>query len=195
MTRSLIFLTSYLQIQKIPVARMIMTAFPSKISEIPSNDSIPQIRARIRKLQTKASWGLWNLALFLLVSLAAFEDFLVLPDFPDSFLALLGKSPPPDLISIALVVYAFSAMILLLARMVGEYESKSVLKHVVFLSAFYGFYHFAGVLQENYWAVFASGVAILGLESVHFWLHYSELLRLEEERLVELERRKKEVGN
>lgn len=78
--------------------------------------------------------------------------------------------------------------------MVGEYESKSVLKHVGFLCAFYVFYHFAGVLKENFWAVFASGLAILGLESVHFWIRYSELLRLEEGRLAGLQKRKGDGG-
>jgi len=46
--------------------------------------------------------------------------------------------------------------------------------HVGYLAGFYGFYHFSGKLAENFWAVFAAGVTILGLEGYHLWIYCSE---------------------
>jgi hypothetical protein len=147
-----------------------------------------ETRKKIRSLQVRASRGLWALALFIAVSIGALDDFSFLPPLPEKIHALLGASPPVGLISAALVVYTFSAIILILSRMTlgrGEYTG---FMHVFYLTAFYGFYHFADALADNFWAVFAAGATILGLESYHIWTHYREKAHEEEETLARTEK-------
>ncbi|MBE0599444.1 MAG: menaquinol oxidoreductase [Desulfuromonadales bacterium] len=136
-----------------------------------------EARKKIRKLQARASRGLWALALFVAISIGAMRDFSFIPSLPQQIRDFLGMSPPTGLISAALVVYTFSAVVLVLSRMtlgLGEYSGFA---HVGYLTAFYGFYHFAGALQDNFWAVFAAGMTVLGLESYHIWTHYQELVK------------------
>jgi hypothetical protein len=153
-----------------------------------SNPQGRETRKKIRSLQARASRGVWVLALFLAVSIGALDDFSFLPPLPEKIHALLGTPPPVGLISAALVVYTFSAIVLILSRMTlgrGEYTG---FMHVFYLSAFYGFYHFAEALGDNFWAVFAAGSTILGLESYHIWTHYREKAREEEELLAKIEK-------
>jgi hypothetical protein len=78
------------------------------------------------------------------------------------------------MISAALLLYVFSAIILILARMMGGSGRSGGVSHVVYLAGFYLFYHFSGKLPENFWAVFAAGATVLGLESYHLWIYCSE---------------------
>jgi hypothetical protein len=59
------------------------------------------------------------------------------------------------------------------------------------LGAFYGFYHYARALSDNFWAVLAAGVTVLALESYHVWTYYRGQIREEEEKLSRLEARLK----
>ncbi|BDV41720.1 hypothetical protein GURASL_06430 [Geotalea uraniireducens] len=149
---------------------------------LPDRDLVRQETLRkIATLQKRANRGLWAMALFILVSMAALWDFSFLPSFPPAIRALLGKPPSITMISGALVLYTFSAIILILSRMMGGSEEYSGFAHVGYLTAFYGFYHFAKALDENYWAVFAAGLTILALESYHIWTFCSEAIRKEQE--------------
>ncbi len=97
------------------------------------------------------------------------------------------------MINTALIVYSFSAILLILSRMMGGYGAYGGIIHVGYLAAFYGFYHFAGVLDENFWAVFAAGMTILGLETYHVWIYCVEHMKGEGHVLEEDE--KKEGGD
>ena len=149
-----------------------------------------EIKSRIGKLQAAANHGLWALALFIAISTCALGDFSFFPSLPDEFQAMLGKPPSFNMISGALVLYSFSAIILILSRMMGGSGEGSPFPHVLYLAAFYGFYHFAKGLDENFWAVFAAGITVLGLESYRIWTHCNDEIRKEQERLVELERKR-----
>ncbi len=120
---------------------------------------------------------MWALALFLVISLGAMRDFDFLPPLPGRFHALLGASPPVGLISAALIVYSFSAIILILARMATGSGAYGGMSHVGYLLGFYFFYHYAGAMEDNFWAVFAAGMTILGIESYHIRTHFTELVR------------------
>jgi hypothetical protein len=62
------------------------------------------------------------------------------------------------------------------------------LSHVVYLTVFYGFYHFSGGLGDNFWAVLVAGLTILGLESYHIWIRCDSLIREEKEILQKLDK-------
>lgn len=160
--------------------------------ETPETERLTQdARERIDKLRARASRGLWAMALFLGISLGAERDFDFLPSLPADIREMLGASPPVTLISTALVVYSFSAIILILSRITLNSGKYGGITHVGYLIAFYGFYGYARALGDNFWAVFAAGITVLSLESYHIWTYHWGLIREEEEKLSRLETRMK----
>ncbi|HEX9023519.1 MAG TPA: menaquinol oxidoreductase [Geobacteraceae bacterium] len=129
----------------------------------------PEPSEKIRRLQARANRVLLIVAVFIAVSIGAIRNFDLLPSLPSGVRAILGSPPSPNMISALLILYSFSAIILILARMMSGSGSYGGLSHIGYLTAFYLFYHFAGALAENFWAVFAAGMTILGLESYHVW--------------------------
>jgi hypothetical protein len=93
------------------------------------------------------------------------------------------------MISAVLLLYIFSAIILILSRMMSGSGKYGGIGHVGYLAGFYFFYHFSGRLPENFWAVFAAGVTIFGLESYHLWIYCSEEIAREREALALLDGR------
>ena len=128
------------------------------------------------------------MALFLTISLGAMRDFDFFPPLPEKVHALLGASPPVGLISAALIVYSFSAIILILARMAAGSGAYGGMSHVGYLVCFYLFYSYAGAMEDNFWAVFAAGMTILGVESYHIRTHFQELVKELEKVLPRLEK-------
>lgn len=142
-------------------------------------------RERIRRLRSLSGRVLWSMALFLAVSIAAYDDFAVLPDLPSGLREMLGTPPSAKAISGLLVLYTFSTLVLTLARIIGGIGAYGGIYHVGYLTAFYAFYHLSGSLPDNYWAVFVSGMTILTLESYHLWSWCSDRIREEQESLDE----------
>lgn len=145
-----------------------------------------QVQAKIRKLELLSSSGLWILAMFTALSIGASRDFDFLPSFSDSIHEMLGAAPPTNFINWALVLYGFSAIIMVLTQMTGSKKPRGALAHFGYLSAFYAFYHFSGDLAENLWAVFTVGMTILSLQSYHVWNFYKDKIREEQDILAEL---------
>ena len=142
-----------------------------------------EAQERIRELRARARMGGWGLVAFVVVSVLSIPDSYLVPALSDSIRQFLGEAPPSNLISIALVIYAFSALTLILARIA---QGSSVYKgwsHLFYLTSFYIFFGFAGTLRETYWAIFVSGLLIMGLENflVRSWV--SEEIGREERRL------------
>ena len=127
----------------------------------------------INRLNRFSTRGILALSLFIVVSILAWGGFFFLPA-PDTVTALLGKPPSARIISIVLLLYTFSAIILSLSRMTSGIEHRSSFSHVGFLTAFFLFYYFGKTLEENYWAVFGSGITILGVESYRIWTFCAE---------------------
>jgi len=145
--------------------------------------------ANIRKLQRKLTMELLAAALFLLLSIAALSDFAFFPSFPEDIRAALGSPPSVNMISAVLLLYVFSGILLILSRMMSGSGKYGGIGHVGYLAGFYFFYHFSGKLPENFWAVFAAGVTVLGLESYHLWIYCSEEIEKEWEVLAFLDGR------
>ena len=132
-----------------------------------------ELNREINRLHRFSTRGILALSLFLVVSILAWWGFVFLPA-PETVTAYLGTPPSARIISIALLLYTFSALILSLARMTSGIEHRSSFGHVGFLTAFFLFYYFGKSLQDNYWAVFGSGITILGVESYRIWTFCAE---------------------
>lgn len=133
-----------------------------------------RIETRIKHLERVAANGLWSMVLFLSVSFVAFDGFSIFPDLSDNARRMLGTPPPGEMISLALVVYAFSSIVRTLARMSRNVKPYLGLMHVAFFAAFYTFYQLSGVLQDNFWAVFFAGISVMGLDNYYLWAHSNE---------------------
>ena len=141
----------------------------------------------IKRLRRFSNRGLWALSLFLLVSTLAWRDFWFLPP-AQQIVASLGAPPTPLVISLVLVLYTFSAIILSLSRMMSGIRHSSSFCHVGYLGVFYLFYYFAEALADNYWAVFGAGFTILCMESYRIWTFCSENVTKKLEQLAFLDR-------
>ena len=117
--------------------------------------------------------GRWNFSLFLLISGAAFfaRDFNLFAVIPENARQLLGSPPPPDLITIALAIYALSAIILLLSSLANNSRPPANWTHLGYRGAFYFFYLVSNSLADNFLAVFYVGVILYGLENLCIWLY------------------------
>jgi len=158
----------------------------SQVQSKPEEQSVPgredlrlRIETRIRKLERASGNGLWSMVCFLLVSFAAFDGFSFLPELSTEMRRLLGTPPPAEMISLALVVYAFSGIVRTLASMSRNIKPYLGLMHAAFFTAFYTFYHLSGALQDNFWAVFFAGISVMGLENYYLWAHSSAALNKE----------------
>ncbi len=160
--------------------------------QLPRDGLRQRLETRIRRLERVSGNGLWSMLLFLLVSFAAFYEFSILPDLSDSALEILGASPPVELIGLALVIYAFSGIIRTLTSMSRNIKPYMGLMHAAFFTGFYAFYHLAGALQDNFWAIFFAGISVMGLENYYLWSHSSEAIRKEQALLDSMQGDKKE---
>ena len=138
---------------------------------------------RIRDLRARARMGGLGLAAFVVVSFLSIPDSYLLPALSESVRRFLGAAPPSYLISIALIVYAFSALTLILARIAQGSGSYKGWSHLFYISAFYIFFGFAGTLRETYWAVFVTGLLIMGLENYLVRTYVGEEIRKAEREL------------
>ena len=156
--------------------------------QVPGRDDLRQkVEARIRRLERVSLAGLWSMVLFLLVSFGAYDNFSFLPELSDDMRRMLGAPPPSEMISLALVIYAFSGIVGTLARMSRNIKPFRGLMHMAFFTAFYAFYFLSGVLPDNFWAVFFAGLSVMGLENYYLWAHSNEVLQKEREMLARLQ--------
>ncbi len=162
--------------------------FPEREKPLGKEALRQEIEAKIRRLERSAGHGLWGMVIFLLVSVAAFNNFSIFPEISESTRRFLGAPPPASMISLALVIYTFSGIIYVLARMTRNIQSYRGLMHAGFFAAFYAFYYLSGYLHENFWAVFFAGMSLMGLENFYLWSHSSSAIRREKALLENLER-------
>lgn len=156
---------------------------------------VPQETDKVRRLKAMANRGLFAVALFIAMSIGAVRDFDFLPTFSPRIHELLGHPPSANMISTALIIYSFAAIVLTLSRMMSGSGTFSGFSHVGYLAGFYFFYHFSGAMEENFWAVFAAGMTILCLESYHIWNYCSEEIRKEQEIRAEIGKNDHGRGN
>lgn len=150
-----------------------------------------EIKERIRLCEHRSNYGLWALALFVAISIAANSQFQTLANLAKEWRAVLGPPPPLGWINGALFIYSFSAVIQVFTRMMQGTEPKGSMYPVIYLLLFYLFYGAAGAQIEHFWAVLAAGITILGLESYSCWNYYQTELRGAREELDRLDRLEK----
>ncbi len=143
----------------------------------------------ISRLRSRSHQGMWAIAAFAITSVPAVMSESIFPPLTPEVKKMLGTPPSGNMISALLVVYAFSAILLVLGRITNGSPKIVSFSHIGYLVCFYAFYFFSGVLPENFWAVLATGMTILSLESYHIWSLCNSKIKEEEEALAILERK------
>lgn len=144
---------------------------------------------RIDRLRTFSRKGLWGITLFMALSALVYEFVGTHIVIPTEVFAVLGAAPPVSLISLALVVYCFSALILALPRIVDGSDCYRGWSVLAYLTVFYGFYFYAQALTINFWAVFAAGALLLSLEYISLLIYCRQEIRREQEFLNSVSKR------
>ncbi len=161
----------------------------AKINELTLQRDALQLR--IKQMHTRSHQGIWLIGAFTILSIPALLSHQLFPPLSDSLKQTLGTAPPPTVISVLLVIYAFSAILLILTKIAnGTQQKYGAYSHLGYLTGFYLFYYFSGSLAENFWAVFAAGMTIFCLESYFVWSQSMTQVRELEDALVLLERKR-----
>lgn len=100
-----------------------------------------QIKERIRLCEQRSNYGLWALALFVAISIAANSQFQTLAELAQQWRAIFGPPPPAGWINGALFIYSFSAVIQIFTRMMQGDEPKKVIFPVGYLVLFFFLWH------------------------------------------------------
>jgi hypothetical protein len=143
--------------------------------------SVEEAEGRIRYFSARARLGQWGLVIFGFFSLGVFYFSPWLDTMQGELKETLGPAPPVRLVSIALAVYAFSALLYILARMMkGDYRYRGW-SHLGYLCGFYFFFAYGGALRENFWAILVAGLTILTLEFYRLWSQCQDAIRQEKQ--------------
>jgi hypothetical protein len=92
--------------------------------------------ASIRHLHRTVTIELLAVACFLLISIAGLSDFSLLPSLPGSIRTALGRPPSAAMIGAVLLLYVFSAIILVLSRMMSGSGKYGGFSHAGYLAGF-----------------------------------------------------------
>ncbi|GEM_PF-2663176 len=145
----------------------------------PEAGRAPQISQlqKLRELRDNghhlARHNLWELFLFLLVSICAYNvrDLNLFAMASEPLRQLLGYPPPAYMISIALAVYFGSSVVLGLKALSFRTKPTSTWNHLGYRSAFYFFYSFTGSIAEHFLPVLLAGLLLYGLDQCHLRLY------------------------
>ena len=156
-------------------------------SEVEIGSHAPTKTGRKRKkaqaLYALSRRNLWELLLFLLLSIAAFSfrQFDLFAASSEPVRQLLGCPPPALLINIAMAVYLFSAVTTTLVRMSNETRPQQKWSQLGYRVVFYLFYSFSGTLNSHFIAVFSIGVLLYAFEQLHIGVYTNRVVRRKKE--------------
>lgn len=134
-----------------------------------SRHELSRIQQQIgQESQTLSRRGLGAILLFILISMGAFllRDFDLFSSVSESVRQFLGYPPPSFMVSVALVTYCFSVLMIDLMQMDSEVEPQPKWSHLGYRAAFYFFYAVSGALTQHFLAVFFIGLLLYGVEQV-----------------------------
>jgi hypothetical protein len=123
--------------------------------------------------------NLWEMILFIVVSIYAYaiKDLNLFNLASEPLRQILGCPPPAYMISIALVVYFASAVILTLTALLKGDPPGQKWSRIGYRSAFYFFYAFSGTIFTNFLAVLCVGLFLYGLDQCHIWVYNNRSLK------------------
>lgn len=151
-----------------------MTKHHQSEGSTPANMSqLQKIRALRDNGHHLARHNLWELFLFLLVSICAYNvrELNLFSMASEPLRQLLGYPPPAYMVSTALAVYFGSSVILGLKALAYRSKPTGTWNHLGYRSAFYFFYSFTGSIAEHFLPILLIGLLLYGLDQCHLRLY------------------------
>ncbi len=148
-----------------------------------ASDRLQEVQNLIDRCYSMSRRNLWELLLFLLVSICAytFRDFNLFDSSSESLRQILGYPPPAYLVSIALAIYGFSCITLTLTAMANHVKPTQKWNHLGYRSAFFLFYCFSGAISAHFLPVLLIGLSLYGLDQCHIWTYNNRSIHREKE--------------
>lgn len=136
-----------------------------------------------QELQALSRRCLQGLFAFLSISVGFFQvrQLDLLAPLTQGVQEFLGCPPPPVLTTLALGIYLFSEVVLILGRTGGGARPALKWQQLVYRSIFFFFYAVAGVLDGYFLGVFVAGLVLYGLELLNLWTYSMKHLPQERE--------------
>lgn len=150
-----------------------------KPGALPSENRLQKIREQREQGHHLSRHNLWELFLFLLVSICAYNvrDLNLFAMASEPVRQLLGAPPPAYLISFALAIYFGSSIVLGLAALINRTKPTRTWNHLGYRSAFYFFYSFSGSISGHFLPVLLIGLLLYGLDQCQLRLYNQDLLQ------------------
>ncbi len=156
------------------------TSSPCRYPTPPPGNMFVTLRRKIRNFAGVEFGCIAAAPLYVAISLMARSDFQSLPQLPEPVRQVLGSAPPLTMISTALIIYTCAVIFRTMTKMLEGNADFNGFVHIYFVTAFYGFYHHAEALEQNFWAVFTAGLTIVLLEIYNTWTISCQKARVEE---------------
>lgn len=144
-------------------------------------------RNKVKALYALSRRNLWEVLLFLLISIGAygFRHFDLFAAASEPVRQVLGYPPPVMLVNAALAVYLFSAVTMQLTGMANCHRPEQKWQHLGYRSVFYLFYSCSGSLSGHFIVVFTIGMLLYVLQQIHLWIYTDRVVRRDTEPLGE----------
>jgi hypothetical protein len=129
------------------------------------------IEADIEGLYSLSRKGLWSIFIFLAVSAMAlhFRELTLSGSLPAGLMQQLGPTPPVLLINIVLGVSTFCSLIVIAGKIYDDRRPGNSWMHLSFRVFFYFIYFISNSLNDYFYVVFISGLAVLALQHYNVW--------------------------
>jgi hypothetical protein len=145
--------------------------------DVPSSDR-NNLKADIDGLYRLSRTGLWSIFLFLAASAVAlhFRDLTLSGSLPAGLMEQLGPAPPVVLVNVVLGVSTLCSLIAIVGKIHENRRPGNTWVHLWFRLFFYLLYFISNSLNEYFYVVFISGLAVLSLQHYNVWNYCSRAI-------------------
>lgn len=138
------------------------------------------LQADIDDLYRLSRKGLLGIFIFLAASATAlyFRELTLSGSVSPAFMELLASTPPVILVNIVFGASTISSLIMIAGRIHDDREPGNIWTHLWFRVFFYLLYFIVDSLNEHFYVVFISGLAVLALQHYNIWNYCSRAIEV-----------------
>ena len=146
-------------------------ASESGVNPVGSPKERDTLKADIDGLYQLSRKGLLGIFLFLAASASAlnFRELTLTGTMSTDLMELLASTPPLILVNIIFGASTISSLIIIAGRIYFNLRPGNIWTHFWFRVFFYFLYFIANSLNEYFYVVFISGLAVLALQHYNIW--------------------------
>lgn len=138
------------------------------------------LKADIDGLYRLSRKGLLGIFFFLAASAAAlhYRELTLSGSLPPALMEQLAPTPPVILVNVVLGVSTICSLIFIAGRIYHNRRPGNIWTHLWFRLFFYILYFIADSLNEHFYIVFISGLAVLALQHYHIFNYCSRAIEV-----------------